>query len=134
MRCKFFPIFILTLILELQALSAQAKPKHCTIACETDPAITCTSRAGDCQFYYGAYDYIVCDGIATQCPLPSSPQSAVILGLGMQPRTCSPCTVTCPNNPAQSCTSETGQCESGLVGGTYWIGCDGGADECVPPR
>lgn len=43
--------------------------QSCRIACESDPTVRCSSQSGDCQYYYGAYDYILCDGFAIQCPL-----------------------------------------------------------------
>jgi hypothetical protein len=133
MRNKLFLSTILPLILLLQ-MASRAEAKRCTISCESDRSVKCSSKADDCVYSYGAYDYIICDGVATQCPLPPPPGAAASFDALASARTCSSCTVTCPNNPNQSCTSETGQCDSGLVGGTFWIGCDGNQDECVPPR
>jgi hypothetical protein len=66
-----FSALVLLLACGLDALPATAGAgQRCRIACETDPQISCSSEVGDCRFYYGAYDYIVCDGFATQCPLP----------------------------------------------------------------
>ncbi|HYG65778.1 MAG TPA: hypothetical protein VEL74_24560 [Thermoanaerobaculia bacterium] len=70
MKRLVFSALLLLLALGLgMAPDAAAKP-GCTIACESDPTITCTSTVGDCSYYYGAYDYIVCNGWATRCPLP----------------------------------------------------------------
>jgi hypothetical protein len=66
MRGKLiFSVFMLLLALGLRAEGKQG----CTIACESDPTVTCSSAVGDCSFYYGAYDYLVCDGSWTRCPL-----------------------------------------------------------------
>jgi len=90
MRSRQIPfVLTLALILGLQALSAEAR--KCTIACETDPSIKCSSQTGDCQFYYGAYDYIVCDGTATQCPLPGFLEPAAVLGFDLENRSCASC-------------------------------------------
>jgi hypothetical protein len=44
----------------------------CTLRCPSDKKITCTSRSGDCQFVAGGSgDFIICDGVATACPLPA---------------------------------------------------------------
>ena len=61
---------LLLLLALFSAVPEVAARKGCTIACDTDPSITCSSAVGDCSFYYGAYDYIVCDGQAIRCPLP----------------------------------------------------------------
>jgi hypothetical protein len=62
-----FPAFLLALALTLPAPGKAGQP--CTIRCPSAPTVRCSSAAGDCQIAYGAYDYIICDGIATQCPL-----------------------------------------------------------------
>ncbi|HVR99912.1 MAG TPA: hypothetical protein VMW27_25025 [Thermoanaerobaculia bacterium] len=67
MKRLVFSALLLSLTLGVVP-EAAAKPP-CTIACPSDPSITCSSTSGMCSFYYGAYDYIVCDGVATRCPL-----------------------------------------------------------------
>ena len=53
-------------------LAADPPGHTCTLRCESDKRITCTSRSGDCQFFAGGSgDFIVCDGVATACPLPA---------------------------------------------------------------
>ena len=67
-KLLFSSALLLTLALD-PSLPIGEAAQHCTIACATAPSVKCTSRQGDCQYYYGAYDYIICDGNATQCPL-----------------------------------------------------------------
>jgi len=62
-----FSTFLLVLALTLPAPGKAAQ--RCTIHCPDAPTVRCSSEAGDCQISFGAYDYIVCDGVATQCPL-----------------------------------------------------------------
>ena len=59
----------LLLVLALALPAAGKAGQHCTVHCPDAPTVRCSSEAGDCQVLYGAYDYIVCDGTATQCPL-----------------------------------------------------------------
>lgn len=52
--------------------AADPSGRTCTLRCESDRRITCTSRSGDCQYFAGGSgDFIVCDGVATACPLPA---------------------------------------------------------------
>jgi hypothetical protein len=71
MRKKLlFTASVLLLSLGLDAswtLGEAGQP--CTIACEYAPEVKCHSQRGNCQYYYGAYDYIICDGESTRCPL-----------------------------------------------------------------
>ena len=69
MKRLVFTALLLFLALGVGVVPEAAAKRSCTIACPSDPSITCSSAAGMCSFYYGAYDYIVCDGVATQCPL-----------------------------------------------------------------
>jgi hypothetical protein len=69
MKKLTFSVFLLLLAFGLGAVPDVAAKQSCTIACATDPTIQCSSTKGNCSFYYGAYDYIVCDGVATRCPL-----------------------------------------------------------------
>jgi hypothetical protein len=62
-----FPAFLLVLALTLPTHGKAGQ--RCTIQCPSAPAVRCSSEAGNCQISYGAYDYIICDDIATQCPL-----------------------------------------------------------------
>ena len=50
-------------------LPAPTQAAACTIACWTDPTITCTSQAGNCSKggFWGVY-WITCDGVRTMCP------------------------------------------------------------------
>lgn len=72
MRSKLF--FTLSVLLVSLGVDASWKigeaGQSCGIACEADPAVQCSSRSGGCRHYYGAYDYILCDGIPIRCPLP----------------------------------------------------------------
>jgi hypothetical protein len=53
-------------------LAADPPGPTCTLRCETDKKISCTSRSGDCQYFFGGLnDVIVCDGNPTTCPLPA---------------------------------------------------------------
>lgn len=53
-------------------LAADPPGRTCTLRCETDKKVTCTSRSGDCQYFVGGLnDFIVCDGNPTTCPLPA---------------------------------------------------------------
>jgi hypothetical protein len=53
-------------------LAADPPGRTCTLRCETDKRVTCTSRSGDCQYFVGGLnDVIVCDGNPTTCPLPA---------------------------------------------------------------
>jgi hypothetical protein len=69
LRKLVFSALLLLLALALDASSAAAAKKPCTISCASDPTVTCSSATGSCSFVFGAYDYIVCDGVATRCPL-----------------------------------------------------------------
>jgi hypothetical protein len=69
MRNKLlFTLAVLLLSLGIDA-SWKIGEASCRIACDSNPTVSCSSRSGDCQYYYGAYDYIVCDGVPIQCPL-----------------------------------------------------------------
>lgn len=66
----FFSISVLLVSLGLDAswtLGEAGQP--CKIACEYAPEVECSSHNGSCEYYWGAYDYIICDGIPIQCPL-----------------------------------------------------------------
>jgi hypothetical protein len=67
LKKMLFSAFLLVLALALPASGKAGQ--RCTIHCPSDATVRCSSAMGDCQLSYGAYDYIVCDGIATQCPL-----------------------------------------------------------------
>ena len=66
-------LFTLTVLLLSLGVDASWKigeaGQSCRIACEADPTVHCSSQSGDCQYYYGAYDYILCNGSAIRCPL-----------------------------------------------------------------
>jgi hypothetical protein len=62
------PVLLLSLGVDASWKIGEAG-QSCTIACEYAPEVECSSRNGDCQYYYGAYDYILCDGFAIRCPL-----------------------------------------------------------------
>ena len=70
MRKLLFAAAVLLLSLGIDAswtLGEAGQP--CTIACEYAPEVKCYSQNGSCGYYYGAYDYIICDGEWTRCPL-----------------------------------------------------------------
>lgn len=70
MRKKLlFSVLALAFALQLQTSSRAEAAGRCTIACASNHNVRCSSASGDCVYYYGAYDYIICDGNATQCPL-----------------------------------------------------------------
>jgi hypothetical protein len=62
--------------LELEILSQPAeRSSRCTVRCQSDPSIKCSSATGDCQYYAGGLnDWISCDGIQYECPFPEPPQ------------------------------------------------------------
>jgi hypothetical protein len=41
------------------------QPTACTMVCNADRSIRCTSRKGDCRM---SFDAIICDGQALPCP------------------------------------------------------------------
>lgn len=62
--------------LELEILfQAAERSSRCTVRCQSDPSIKCSSETGDCQYYAGGLtDWISCDGIQYECPFPEPPR------------------------------------------------------------
>jgi hypothetical protein len=59
-------------VLELGLLSQGAeRSTRCSVHCQSDPKIKCSSEVGDCQYYAGGLiDRISCDGVLYDCPFP----------------------------------------------------------------
>lgn len=69
MRKKlFFSLFVLMLALGSQMVPTTGETNQsCTIYCDTDPRIKCSSEVGDCWILYGGYNVLYCDGIEHRC-------------------------------------------------------------------
>jgi hypothetical protein len=69
MRKKLiFSFLVLLLALGFQAVARTGETNQsCTICCDTDPSICCTSEVGDCRIVYGGYNKLYCDGILYRC-------------------------------------------------------------------